>query len=184
MSNEMLYQSPWVSLLMVRAPELGVDGYVYSHETRCAGRIVALLPFRQVQYGALEFLLKSEMTPCWQLGQQTLSSITGGYEGGQIEDDAIRELLEETGYTATTEELIPLGTSYASKSADTVYSLFSVELTDRTAEQALGDGSRLESESQAIWVSEAQLLTVQDPQVSVMFLRFLNAGWHPILGEN
>mgnify|MGYP001589623475 CR=1 FL=1 len=170
MSREVLHANEWVSLHVVRDLARGVGGYVYSHETRCAGRIVALLPYKRLGDGTLRYLLKSEMTPCWSF-DQTLSSITGGYEGGAIEDDAVREMLEETGYEITVDELISLGTSYASKSSDTVYSLFSVDLTGRPRGEALGDGSRVEAESLAVWCTGADLVDVQDPQVAVMFTR-------------
>jgi 8-oxo-dGTP pyrophosphatase MutT (NUDIX family) len=173
-----LHDNKWLSLRMVRDPGAGVDGYIYSHESRCRGRIVAVLPYRVVKapdgpwdpLSRIEYLVKSEMTPCWSL-DQVLSAITGGYEGGDIEDDAVNEMLEETGYKITRDELIPLGESYASKSADTVYTLFTVDLTDRTPGDALGDGSRLESESAAVWVKEEALVAVLDPQVAVMALR-------------
>jgi hypothetical protein len=110
------------------------------------------------------------MTPCWGF-DQVLSAITGGYEGGGIEDDAVREMLEETGYAITRDELIPLGTSFASKSADTVYSLFSVDLTGREAGEAIGDGARLEAESAAVWVDAVTLATLSDPQLAVMCMR-------------
>lgn len=122
----------------------------------------------------LEFLVKSEMTPCWGF-DQVLSAITGGYEGGDIEDDAVREVLEETGYAITREDLIPLGESYASKSADTVYSLFSVDLTHGVAGEAVGDGSRLESESAAVWLPAEDLAPLMDPQVAVMYVRLMAA---------
>ncbi len=166
---EVLHRNEWVSLHVIREPDRGVNGYVYSHETRCWGRIVALLPYRWTADG-VQYLLKSEMTPCWSL-DQVLSAITGGYEGDLIEDDAVREMLEETGYEITVNHLIPLGTSYASKSADTEYSLFSVDLTGREPGEATGDGSGVEAESQAIWCSWEELLDVQDPQVAVMFMR-------------
>lgn len=174
MKTELLYLNEWLSLWAVRAPERGVNGYIYSHETRCAGRIVAVLPYRDFD-GGREYLVKSEMTPCWGL-DQVLSAITGGYEGGDIEDDAVQEMLEETGYTITRDELIPLGESYASKSADTIYSLFSVDLTGRTAGEAIGDGSRVESESAAVWLPPEDLAEIKDPQVAVMYVRLL---WHP-----
>jgi 8-oxo-dGTP pyrophosphatase MutT (NUDIX family) len=164
-----LHENEWLSLYLVRRPSAGVNGYVYSRETRCAGRIVAVLPFADTSAGR-RYLVKSEMTPCWSF-DQVLSAITGGYEGGDIEDDAVREMLEETGYAITRDELIPLGWSYASKSADTVYSLFSVDLTGREAGEAIGDGSRLESESAAVWLTAERLAEVADPQVSVMYLR-------------
>lgn len=164
-----LHHNRWVSLWQVRDDEAGWDGYVYSHETRCQGRIVAMLPYRDTADGR-QYLLKSEVTPCWGW-EHVLSAITGGYEGGDIADDAVREMLEETGYTITADELIDLGTSFASKSADTVYTLYSVNLTGRPAGEAMGDGSRVEAESAALWLDSAELADIQDPQVSVMWLR-------------
>lgn len=182
---ETLHENEWLSLRVVRDQAAGVGGYVYSHESRCQGRIVAVLPYRVVRApggpfdssARIEFLVKSETTPCWSM-EQVLSAITGGYEGGDIEDDAVRELLEETGYEVDRSELIPLGTSYASKSSDTVYSLFSVDLTGRAAGVPLGDGSRLEAESAAVWMSGEELSRVMDPQVHVMYVRleWMHAG--------
>ncbi len=164
-----LEENPWLSLRIVRRPEVGVNGYVYSHESRCRGRIVAVLPYADTTDGRL-FLVKSEMTPCWSF-QQVLSAVTGGWEGGDIEDDAVREMLEETGYTITRDELIPLVESYASKSADTVYALFAVDVTGKQPGKAAGDGSRLEAESGTVWLDAASLADVLDPQVAVMYRR-------------
>jgi hypothetical protein len=44
---------------------------------------------------------------------QRLSAITGGYDGGDVVDDAMREMAEETGYVVTRAELLPLGESFA-----------------------------------------------------------------------
>lgn len=168
--SEVLHQNDWLSLHVVRDPNRGVGGYVYSHETRCQGRIVAILPTRSTPDGRVEYLLKSEMTPCWGF-DQVISAITGGYEGGDIEDDAVRELLEETGYEIPRDELVPLGVSYASKSSDTIYSLFTADLTGLVPGVAVGDGSQVEAESAAVWVPAAGLVGVMDPQVSVMWVR-------------
>lgn len=165
-----LRKNKWLSLMEVQAPDQGVDGYVYSHETRCQGEIVALLPYRIKSPGVYEYLIKNEMTPCWGL-KKTLSAITGGWEGGDIRSDAVRELWEEAGYEVSKSELINLGASYASKSSDTVYSLFSVDLTGYKQLAAPGDGSRVESESESFWVKSNVLQAVLDPQVSVMYLR-------------
>lgn len=178
--REVLLDNEWLSLMVVRKPEAGVNGYVYSRETRCAGRIVAVLPWRTARApggpfdssARVEWLLKSEVTPCWSF-DPVVSAITGGYEGGDIEDDAVREMLEETGYEITRDELVPLGVSYASKSSDTVYSLFTVDLTDREQGEALGDGTRIEAEAESLWVPSEVLHTVLDPQVSVMYVRAL-----------
>src|ERR1019366_6829565 len=76
-TRQTLMQNDWVSLMIVRKPEAGVNGYVYSHETRRRGRIVAVLPYRAVALAGRpvrEYLVKSEMTPCWGF-DQVLSAI-------------------------------------------------------------------------------------------------------------
>ncbi len=168
-----LFDNEWLSLLLLRAPDAGVGGYVFSHETRCWGRIVAVLPFRRTA-GGLEFAVKAEVTPCWSL-EPVESALTGGYEGGDITGDAVRELFEEAGFDVAPGELLSLGTSYASKSADTVYSLFAVDVTDKAASEPVGDGTRLESEAAVVWVSRAEVVRVADPQVAVMVLRLESA---------
>ncbi|GAB1822749.1 NUDIX domain-containing protein [Herbidospora sp. RD11066] len=157
-----LYENPWLSLLEA-------DGYVYSHETRCQGRIVAVLPYRETP-GGREFLVRSEITPCWG-PEPVLSAVTGGYEGGRIADDAVRELEEETGYAVSEADLIPLGESYASKSADTVYTLYAVDVTGRTPGEPLGDGTVHDSEATTRWLTAVELAQIRDPQVAVMYVR-------------
>lgn len=169
-----LYSGPWVSLRRIRKPEQGINGYVYSHETRCQGLIVAVLPFRWDDQQQLQLLVKREVTPCWDL-EPVRSAITGGWEGGHVTADAVREMLEETGYEITADELIPLGQTYASKSADTRYELFSVDLTGRVAGPALGDGSVLEAEATAEWIRPDEVAQVMDPQVSAMWVRLLRS---------
>lgn len=166
---ETLHDNPWLSLQVVRDPERGVNGYVFSHETRCQGRIVAVLPYRETPTGRV-YMVRQETTPCWSMEQQ-LSAVTGGYEGGDIADDAVREVAEETGYVITCDDLIDLGESYASKSSDTVYSLFAVDLTGRTPGAAAGDGSRLEAEGSTAWLLDNALAHVKDPQVALMYVR-------------
>lgn len=163
---ETLHENEWLSLRTVRAPELGINGYVFSHETRCRGQIVAVLPFTVGR----RYLVRREVTPCWSLEPQ-LSAITGGYEGGDIADDAVREVLEEAGYAITRDELIPLGESYASKSSDTVYSLFAVDVTGKEQGAATGDGSRLEAEGSTVWLDHAAVCAARDPQVALMVMR-------------
>lgn len=146
-----------------------MTGYVYSHETRCKGRIVALLPYRRVK-GGMQFMIKSEITPSWGL-QPRLSALTGGWEGGEMVEDACRELHEESGYEVDPSAFVSLGECFASKSSDTVYSLFTVDLTGVAQQPFKGDGSRLEAIAESPWVDEAALLAVMDAQVHVLLNR-------------
>ena len=153
----------------IKDPDKGINGYVYSHETRCQGQIVLVLPYRTVGKDT-EYLVKSEVTPCWSM-EPVKSGVTGGYEGGAISEDAIREMLEETGYTITRADLEYLGTCYASKSADTVYTLYGVDLTGFEQGEALGDGSRVEAEAEAIWLPFEDVVYLQDAQLCTALLR-------------
>ncbi|MEU4703276.1 NUDIX domain-containing protein [Nonomuraea dietziae] len=162
---------------MLIRPEAGINGYVYSHESRCQGLIVAILPYRDTPTGR-QYLLKSEVTPCWNL-KPVRSAITGGYEGGDIADDAVRELWEEAGYRITRGDLISLGNAYASKSSDSVYYLYSVDLTGRAGVEPPGDGSRLEAESEAVWVDAREIARTLDPHVFVMYVRLDQLGAVP-----
>ncbi len=167
--DEQTEETPWVSLRVIRQTDRGVYGYVYSHETRCHGVIIAVLPYRDTPDGR-QWLVTNSITPCWSM-DPIPSAVTGGWEGGSFRDDAVRELREETGYTVTTDDLVDLGESYASKSADNVYVLFTVDLTGREQGHIVGDGSRLEAEATTIWLTSTELVTVPDPQTALMFIR-------------
>lgn len=168
-----LYRNPWVSLKELEVPEWGVR-YVYSHEARCNGRIVVMLPFRRTLERRLEYLLRREITPSWGLSP-SLSAITGGLEKHESPIEcALREMHEETGYQVEDpEEVFPLGTCYGTKSSDTVYYLFSVDLTHQVPEgSGEGDGSYLEAQATSQWVGTP--CTSRDPVVSVAALRLQN----------
>ena len=188
-----LYHNDWVSLRKVVSPDNGVKGYVYSTETRCNGEIISIMPYRRVMVvaeamkdlrlgkdlGRVEwrYLMKSEATPCWALAAKTkllhqfLSTLTGGVEDGDSTNTACNELEEEAGYKVTLDMLVDLGTCFASKSSDTIYHLYSVDLTGFPQEEPVGDGSALEKAAKPIWVKKEQILESPDPLASVLFLR-------------
>lgn len=193
MTDEELYHNDWISLRIVKAPEQGVKGYVYSTETRCQGQIISILPYRKAKGGEprkvsmqyqpdgsilefhYEYLLKSEVTPCWSVRSRILtpkiSTITGGVENANALDSAINELKEETGYKANKKDLIFLRMCYASKSSDTIYYLYSIDLTGKRQGKATGDGSVLEAQSTSKWLLEKDILDCYDPLASVNLLR-------------
>jgi hypothetical protein len=169
MAIETLFKNQWLTLKKVVAPERGISGYVFSHEERCQGCIIAVLPFRNIGSG-YEYLIKSEVTPCWSLEPEE-SALTGGWEGKAPVEDAQRELHEESGYLMDIKKFIKLGQCYASKSSDTRFELYAVDLTGVSPGEVKGDGSRLEAEAKSLWKTEAQLLNVMDAQVHVMLNR-------------
>jgi 8-oxo-dGTP pyrophosphatase MutT (NUDIX family) len=172
---ETLFSNEWLSLKSVREPDQLVYGYVFSHETRCQGKIVVVLPYRYNEAGEVEFLVRSEVTPCWSM-KPILSAVTGGYEGGSIDEDAVRELQEETGYACEIEDLVDLGTCYASKSSDTVYNMFAVNLTGKIAGELTGDpleGAIADFTAGGKWISLDQVHDIMDAQFSAAVLRFI-----------
>lgn len=169
MKDETLFENEWVSLKRIVAPKQGVRGYVYSHETRCSGIIIALLPYLLEGHN-YQYLLRKELTPCWSMTKKMVSTITGGFED-DVMQDAVRELREEAGYTIEEDELIDLGTCFGTKSSDTLYHLFSVDLTLHRQGKVTGDGSQLEKEASVFWGFAADVLESPDPLASAMFLR-------------
>lgn len=170
--DEILYGNPWLSLKRLAYPEKDIYGYIYSHESRCNGEIVAILPWRinNNNLNKLEFMLRNEVTPCWHEEDPQISSITGGVEDGNIGKTIEMELLEEAGYVANRDEFLKLGTCRGSKSSDTIYHLFAINCTKRTRQAASGDGSKLEEKAECFWASS--IGKAVDPLVYVLHHRF------------
>jgi 8-oxo-dGTP pyrophosphatase MutT (NUDIX family) len=145
------------------------DGYIYSHEIRCNGSIVVVLPYRKISEKMYAFLLRDEVTPCWSDGP-TRSAITGGIESLDPGEDAVRELKEEAGYSIIRSQLEFLGKCRASKSADTYYFLYAVDLTELVPEEALGDGSK-NDQAPSVWVSGHELSELEDAQAITAYCK-------------
>lgn len=172
-----LQDNEWVQLKKMVYPEKDIGGYVFSHEKRCRGQIVSLLPYKReiikldldkATYKIL-YLLRKEVTPCWSPYQKCISSITGGVESSIIKT-AVQELEEEAGYKVKEEDLIPLGSSFGTKSSDTIYTYYSVDLSivEKTG-KGEGDGSELERKAHCFWSEHID--DAVDPLVYVMYYR-------------
>lgn len=173
MKNQLLYDDKWVQLKRIIAPELGINGYTYSHEIRCDGKIISILPFK-IKDEKFSFLLRREATPCWGLDKPILSSITGGVDKGFTESQtAVKELSEESGYNVNEYELIFLGKSYGTKSCDTVYTLYSVNLTDKDKTSELKIESDLDESAACFWLDNDFIFDCMDPLVSVTYTRLM-----------
>lgn len=165
--KSVIFKNKWLSILKLNDPKLGE--YIYSHETRCNGKIIAILPFR-VTDKDLEFLLRDELTPCWETDKLVVSSITGGFEN-DITETVLHELTEEAGFTVDEGQLINLGTCRGTKSCDTIYHLFSVDLTNEKQKKPTTDGSYLEAQASCFW--DSKIDKAEDPLVYVMYYRLL-----------
>jgi hypothetical protein len=147
--------------------------YEFLHESRCDGNIVAILP-RSSLHG---YLVRHEFTPCWGT-ELNLSSITGGWEKDRHEtpiDTVIEELREEAGIVLNTEDSIKsLGTCRGTKSSDTLYHLFEVDLDLGYTEVPIeGDGSSLEAKAHNEWCKSSMTLVRDgvDPMLLVLYTR-------------
>lgn len=165
--EEVLKHNKWISLKRLNSDDPAVDGSVYSHETRCDGQVISVLPYRKTDTGH-EFLLRREVTGPWGSAPQ-LSTITGGYEGRDPRDTAVKEVLEEAGYQVQVDDLIELGTCFAAKSSDTINHLYAVDLTGKSRGEADGDGSAAEEEATTVWSSHVH--ETKDPLAYVAMFR-------------
>ena len=143
--------------------------YVFSHEIRCKGRIIAILPYRKAN-GKTQYLLRIEPNPAWGYHDKHISSITGGLEKSDTQT-ALLEIKEEAGYSVHEDDLIDLGICRGTKSTDTVFRLFSVDLSGKTCKKATGDGSELEKLAYCYWGDETEINKAVDPLIYVMFVR-------------
>jgi len=162
-----LFHNDWLSLMETD------DGYVYSHETRCNGKIVAILVYEPGADEDIHRVLgRFENTPCHGDGI-ALTSITGGVENDDVKGTAIMELKEEAGIIAKPEDLIDLGVVRPTKSTDTEVYLFAVRGDDKETVEAKGDGSKGEKGAYCKWVSPLEAVNCKDPLVPTMIFRYL-----------
>ena len=149
------------------------DGYTFMHESRCKGQIVSLLPYRKAPDSLqLEYLGRVEICPAHGPDFE-LCSITGGKDPHlSIEETVCRELLEETGFTAEKDELIPLGIVKPTKAADTIVSLFAVDVTGKEQTPPQGDGSYFEKGAGIKWVNYEEAVQIEDPLLVTALARF------------
>jgi 8-oxo-dGTP pyrophosphatase MutT (NUDIX family) len=164
--HSVVHQTPWIEL---REKE----GYIYMHCPKWSGIAVAVLPFKRTNTGIM-FLGIHEARPNHG-GEPWLASLTGAYDNRAltIEETAIKELREESGYICTEDELIPLGWVFGSKGSDGVDNLFAVEITDSTPiVEILGDGSAIEANARPEWVDEITAMNSRDMILITMIARY------------
>ncbi len=169
-----VHRNKWIEVRKITNRHKEVKGYYYLHETRCGGRIVALMPFRFGPGNRVEYLLRKEFTPCWSMDDTCMSSITGGVDPG--DDDlftASKELWEEAGFSVgqRSPRFKRLGACFGIKAADTVYDLFAVNVHGLEQQPPPGDGSVLEDMARCVWVSDLLINMAVDPLVYILHYR-------------
>lgn len=168
-THESLYKTPWVELMKRTSDEDGT--YIYIREPWLInGQAISILPYRLV-YDEIELLVRYEMADVPVMG-----TIKGGCdkEGEAIEETAVRELLEEAGYSIHPSQLIPLGTARTSKLNTTTMNLLAVDLTDEEQGVAVGDGTMNEENAYCKWITEEESWDVQDPIIHTSIIRLMN----------
>lgn len=170
MKRKTLFENDWLSVIEL-------DGwYVASEESRTKDNtLVAVLGFRHRMsdghWNELEFVGRYEWCPAHnQHGRLELSTLTGGVESADEEQDAVRELAEEAGVEKRTDELIDLGTVFPIKSSTACLRLFAVYVTEELT-RTKGDGTRGEQDAFCEWVSERTMLSCKDPYMHTMIMR-------------
>jgi len=155
MTDIVVFETPFISLI-------DRDGYIFLHESRAAGQIVALLPYRD-SGSEREYLARLEVCPAHS-PQLERCCITGGVNPNSTPPAAaVQEMYEEAGYRITQDALIPLGTVRPIKSADTTVHLYAIDVTGMIAVTAPGDGSKFEVGSSTEWVEYAAAVEQKDP---------------------
>jgi 8-oxo-dGTP diphosphatase len=165
--DEILATTKWLEIRKTKDPEFGINGYQYAHKVRSNGHDVAILPTRWTPRGS-EVLLRKELTPAWKPLGYKVNAITGGIDDGMTpEQAAVQEIRQEAGYTVKEEDLVSLGTIFVSKAEDTVYHLFTVDLTDFEQGEPEPDGGLEEKES-CFWDSEYLDYHIDDALIYVL----------------
>jgi 8-oxo-dGTP pyrophosphatase MutT (NUDIX family) len=168
-----IFQNKWLSLKKIKSDGAG-DGYIYSHETRCDGKIIAVIPYRKKGNG-LEYIVRRETTPCWGLSKNS-SALTGGVESYENPKQcALKELREESGYICKPSDLEFLGNCFGTKSCDTVYYLYAVDVDKCELGEKSGDGSKYDEEGTVKWISSKNDISkIKCPIWNTLYVRLIS----------
>ncbi len=92
-------------------------------------------------------------------------------EGERPEQTAIRELFEESGYTAFQDDLQALGVLRPTKGSDYLVHGYSVDLHGRDVTESPGDGTDHEAMSYCRWIEVAEAVNSDDPVLIALLVR-------------
>ena len=115
---------------------------------------VAVLPYRINPDDSWDILVRIEPMPARNFRKEYVALTGSMDEGEDPVETALRELYEEAGYTAGRDKIKPLGDIYESKKFEDPLHAFAVDVTGLNAVEPPGDGSKLETQSSAAWITE------------------------------
>lgn len=156
MEHKILYRDDIISVRETNKDDMK---YIYTHEEISDGNRIVILPFRKKLIG-YEFLLRRELIPCWD-SHSDICSISSKLINCNPEQTAIDEVKDEAGYEVNLLDLIPLGVVSASKSSDTTYYLYSVDLSAIDSEYAFDEPK----EDISFWGIESDIMKSIDAQL-------------------
>ncbi|MGG1263748.1 NUDIX hydrolase [Brevibacillus laterosporus] len=174
--DTLLYKNKWLSVYE-RELDNGIK-WVYGRHGWCNGAGVAILPFKKVlvnpgwNHSELRYLGRIELCPAHS-EVPDLSAVAGGMDkdGETPIQVAVRELHEETGYKASEDDMIYLGTCRPSKGTDTTMYLYAVDVTNAEEGEPVGDGSMIETMASTKWIERVEALYSKDPLLVTMVSR-------------
>lgn len=157
------YRGSWLTLNVTG------DGYEFVSENR--GNVsVAVLPYHDLENGDRFYLARYEICPAHGDQEETICALTGTVEAGDsLLETAMREVYEESGYTALSSSFMYLGEVFPSKSSNHRIAQFSVDIAYldegdlEMSHSGPGDGSPLEMGAYCIWHKYEDLLHSKDP---------------------
>lgn len=166
LQEKVLYNNEWISLISKDSP---VGPYVYSHETRCNGNIVAILPYYRFGLDGWKYGVRYEIVPCWG-DKHEKCALTGGVDNGEDpKKSAVRELFEESGIVCKESDFVSLGTCRGTKSTDTTYHLYAIDIQGKSTETPTGEETKTDPEAKMIWTHEVK--DIQCPIFNTMYVR-------------
>lgn len=169
-NNEILFAGKWLSL---RKTE---DGYEYSHDEIGEGRGVAILVYNSNNNN---IVLRYERTPCHNIQDVKLTSITGMIEKGEYCMNTVwKELHEEVGIEYSTDfNYYYLGTIHPSKASDYQTLLYAIDVGNTEIGEIKGDGTDGEKDAYCKWGRVNEIMQSDDSLNACMILRlYLQTG--------
>ena len=159
------YKNQNIAIWKINDRAKGIKSHYYLNESYCDGRMAALLPFRFGKGNRVEYLVRKELVPCWDMNRTSLVAITG------TTDQRWRE--QKTGFflSPISNRFKTLGSCYGIKRADTVYDLWAVNVHGLTQEPPEGDGTPVDDLSTCHWVVDSTIGMSVDPLVYILHYR-------------